>query len=88
MPLNEGFMTPEVITEHPPLLAEIIREVEKLDDEEKRKLLVQLRKSEILNKVKNLDSVAGTEKANAMTDDAVNSYLSEQRKLRYEQSKA
>lgn len=81
-------MASELIMEQPPLVAQIIKEVEKLDDEEKKKLLVQLRRNEILNRTKSLDVIAGTPKADAMTDDAVDTYLSEQRKLRYEQSKA
>ncbi|MCW3105662.1 MAG: hypothetical protein JWQ09_168 [Segetibacter sp.] len=78
----------ELIMEQSPLFIQIIREVEKLDDEEKKKLLMQLRKDEILNKARNSDSIAGTVKANALTDDETDKYLSDQRKLRYEQSKA
>ena len=78
----------ELVMEQPPLLVQIIREVEKLDDEEKKRLLTQLQRDEILNKAKKLDTIAGTAKVDAMSDDLVDIYLSQQRKLRYEQSKA
>ncbi len=81
-------MPSELIKEQPSLLSQIVNEVEKLDDEEKKKLLIQLCKEEILNTVKSFDSVRGSKKTNAMTDVEVDTYISDQRKLRYEQSKA
>ena len=81
-------MSFELTDEEPSLLSEIVREVEKLDDEEKKKLLIQLRKQHILEKVQSLDSVPGREKTDAMTDDEADAYLRQYRKSRYEQSKS
>jgi hypothetical protein len=81
-------MQSELIKEETSLLNQIVREVEKMNIEEKKKLLIKLRKEEILEKAKSLDSVTGLEKAKAMTDEEADDYISQQRKLRYEQSKA
>jgi len=80
-------MAEQLIMERPSLLGMIVTEVEKLNDTEKKKLLIQLRKDEILNKTKNLDAIIGIEKPGAMTDDEADRYISQQRKLKYEQSK-
>ncbi len=81
-------MQSELIEEQTSLLNQIINEVEKMNMEDKKKLLIKLRKEEILEKAKSLDLVAGSEKAKAMTDKKADEYISQQRKLRYEQSKA
>lgn len=81
-------MQSELIKEETSLLNQIVSEVEKMNIEEKKKLLIKLQKEEILEKAKNLDSVTGLEKAKAMTDKEADDYISQQRKLRYEQSKA
>ena len=81
-------MQAALINEQNILLTQILSEVEKMDNEEKKKLLIQLRKQEILEKAKNLDSIAGSKKERAMTDKEANDYVSMQRKQRYEQSKA
>ncbi|MCW3112450.1 MAG: hypothetical protein JWR18_846 [Segetibacter sp.] len=80
-------MQSELINEQSTLLNEIISEVEKMDVEEKKKLLIKLRKEDILAKVNSLDKVTGVAKENAMTDEQADDYISEQRKLRYEESK-
>jgi hypothetical protein len=81
-------MQSELNKEQTSLLNQIVNEVEKMNIEEKKKLLIKLRKEEILGKAKSLDSVTGSEKAKAMTDEEADDYISQQRKLRYEQSKA
>ena len=81
-------MQSELIKEQTSLLNQIVNEVEKMNIEEKKKLLIKLRKEEILEKAKSLDSATGSEKVKAMTDDEADDYISQQRKLRYEQSKA
>ncbi|MEP6467552.1 MAG: hypothetical protein ABJB05_14680 [Parafilimonas sp.] len=78
----------ELINEKDTLLNQIVKEVKKMDSEEKKKLLIQLRKEEILEKVKNLDSVKGSKKESSMTDEEADDYVSLQRKLKYEHSKA
>ncbi len=80
-------MAEQLIMEQPSLLGMIVSEVEKLNDTEKKKLLIQLRKDEILNRARNLDAVKGTEQPGAMTDDEADLFISQQRKLKYEQSK-
>jgi hypothetical protein len=77
-------MTEQLIMEQPSLLGMIVSEVEKLNDTEKRKLLIQLRKDEILNRARNLDAVKGTVNSGAMTDEETDLFISQQRKLRYE----
>ena len=77
-------MTKETTIEQPSLLGMIVSEVEKLSDTEKKKLLIQLRKGEILNKIKELDAIKGIENFNAMTDDEADLLISQQRKIRYE----
>lgn len=81
-------MQSELIDEPTSLLKQIINEVEKMDIEEKKKLLIKLRKEEILEKAKSLDSVAGSKKTKVMTDEEADEYISQQRKIKYEQSKA
>lgn len=49
---------------------------------------MQLRKDEILASAKNLDSTTGLAKSQQMTDEEADDYISQQRKLKYEQSKA
>lgn len=44
----------ELMNEKDTLLNQIIKEVKKMDSEEKKKLLIQLRKEEILDKAKAL----------------------------------
>lgn len=81
-------MAAELIFEQPSLLGQIVSELEKLNDEEKRKLLIQLRKDDLLNKTRSLDSVKGNTNPDAMTDDQADIFISQQRKLRYERTKA
>ncbi len=81
-------MQEELIIGQPSLLGQIVSVVEKLNDEEKRKLLMQLRKDDLLNNTMRLDAVRGAGKNDAMTDDEADNFLSEQRKLRYERTKA
>lgn len=81
-------MQSELIDEPTSLLKQIINEVEKMDIEEKKKLLIKLRKEVILEKAKSLDSVAGSKKTKVMTDEEADEYISQQRKIKYEQSKA
>ncbi len=81
-------MAEQSIMEQPSLLGMIVTEVEKLDDTGKKKLLIQLRKDEILNRARNLDAVKGAKKPGVMTDDETDRFISQQRKLRYEQSQA
>jgi DNA-directed RNA polymerase subunit H (RpoH/RPB5) len=51
-------MHAELIDEQTALTHQIINQVKKMNMEEKKKLLIKLRKEEILEKVKSLDSVA------------------------------
>lgn len=81
-------MADALTIEQPSLLGQIVSEVEKLNDQEKKKLLIQLRKAEILDKTRSLDLFKGAQKKDAMTDEQADSYLSEQRKIRYERTKA
>ncbi len=78
-------MSEELILEQPSLLGLIVSEVEKLNDTEKKILLIQLRKNEILHKTRLLDAVTGNVKPDAMTDEEAERFISQQRKLRYEQ---
>ena len=55
-------MQSELIKEETTLLNQIVSEVEKMNIEEKKKLLIKLQKEEILEKAKNLDSVTGRRK--------------------------
>jgi hypothetical protein len=80
-------MDSELMNERISLLSQIVNEVEKMNVEEKKKLLIKLKQEEILKKTKNLDSVSGLEKMKPMTDEEADKYISQQRKLRYEQSK-
>lgn len=81
-------MAEDLTIEQPSLLGQIVSEVEKMDETEKKRLLFQLRKDKLLNKTKRLDAVNGNAKTDAMTDDEADSFLSEQRTLRYERTKA
>ncbi len=81
-------MPQELTIEQPSLLGQIVSEVEKLNEAEKKRLLIQLRKDDLINKTRSLDAVNGNVKTDAMTDDEADSFLSEQRKLRYERTKA
>jgi hypothetical protein len=81
-------MTSELTIVQPSLLGQIVSEVEKLNEAEKKRLLIQLRKDDLFNKTRNLDEVNGNAKTDAMTDDEADNFLSEQRKLRYERTKA
>ena len=81
-------MPQELIIEQPSLLGQIVSEVEKLNEAEKKRLLIQLRKDDLLNKTRSLDAVNSKAKTDAMTDDEADNFLSEQRKLRYERTKA
>ena len=79
-------MQSDLLDEQTSLLNQILDEIQKMDVEEKKKLLIKLRKEEILAKVSSLDAVAGSPKAKVMTDDEADNYVSHQRKIRYEQS--
>lgn len=81
-------MAVEITIEKPSLLGQIVSEVEKMNDAEKKRLLIQLRKDDLLNKTRSLDAVNGRAKTDAMTDDEADNFLSEQRKLKYERTKA
>ena len=81
-------MPQELIIEQSSLLGQIVSEVEKLNEAEKKRLLIQLRKDDLLNKTRSLDAVNSKIKNDAMTDDEADNFLSEQRKLRYERTKA
>lgn len=81
-------MAEEILNVQPSLLGLIVSEVEKMSEEEKRKLLVQLRKENILAVAKSLDAAKGAEKPDAMTDEEADNFISQQRKARYEQFKA
>ena len=78
-------MQSHLLSEDHSLTDQIMYEINKMDMEEQKKLLMQLRKQTILEKVKNLDATTGTVKSNAMNDEEADAYISEQRKLRYEQ---
>ncbi|HEY5409063.1 MAG TPA: hypothetical protein VIJ92_18365 [Ginsengibacter sp.] len=80
-------MQSELMNEQTSLLSQIVNEVEKMNLEQKKKLLIKLKHEEILRKAKSLDSVSGLEKIKPMTDEEADEYISQQRKLRYEQSK-
>ena len=81
-------MPQELTIEQPSLIGQIVSEVEKLNEAEKKRLLIQLRKDDLLNKTRSLDAVSSKAKTDAMTDDEADNFLSEQRKLRYERTKA
>ena len=81
-------MPQELTIEQPSLIGQIVSEVEKLNEAEKKRLLIQLRKDDLLNKTRSLDAVNSKAKSDAMTDDEADNFLSEQRKLRYERTKA
>ncbi len=55
-------MAEELTIEQPSLLGQIVSEVEKMDEAEKKRLLIQLRKDQLLNKTRNLDAVNGIAK--------------------------
>ena len=50
------------------VLSQIIQEVNKMDDEQQRKLLMQLQKNAVLQEVARLDSIAAPAKQRSMTD--------------------
>ena len=81
-------MQPETDVTPSSLLNQIITEVNKMDREQQQKLLMQLRRDAVLEAVKRLDATAAPAKQNSMTDAEADAYVSEQRKLRYEQSQA
>ena len=76
-------MAGELIEEQPSLLSQIISEIEKLHDRERKRLLIQLRKEQLLHKATKLNAVEGGIKKDAMTDEQADHFLSEQRQLRY-----
>lgn len=81
-------MTNETITAQPSLLGLIVSEIEKMTESEKQGLLIHLRKEKLLAKAKALDAVEGVQKPGALTDEEADQFVSQQRKERYEQSKA
>lgn len=80
-------MQSELIDEQTSLVEQIINQVNKMNIQEKKKLLIKLCKGEILEKVKSLDSFAAPKKTKVMTNEETDEYISQQRRLRYEQSK-
>lgn len=81
-------MIEETMATQASLLGLIVSEVEKMTEAEKQKSLIQLRRDNLLATAKALDAVGGAEKPNAMTDEESDRFISQQRKERYEQSKA